>query len=139
MICNTAHIYYDYFSSHTKAPLFDLRNAVIDKLKVGKKYLVFGTSKTINSKMFEKNGVEYLYPSQDELKILDVAIFEFNKGNSSLVQKIVEIARCSDCDAIIAGCTEIELMLENQDIEMVSPISIAVEKVVDFLKGDIHK
>jgi len=137
IVCNTIHLYYDVLQKEIKTPILDLREEVFRDLKkegVGK-ITVIATPNTIKLRLYQFEGIEYLNPNEDEMKILSDAIFRFNKGENKDFQKkrtleIVNKYLKNGSEVILLGCTEFAVMLEGCKFPKKDSIDILVESVV---------
>ncbi len=130
--CITAHYYTPKLQARAKVPFLNLLD---ESLGYTKKYFpgikkagLVASSGTVASKLFhktfEKAGIEVISPRQDEQTRIQNAIFG-KKGikagftTGAPKETIIAMARIlikRGAEAIIAGCTEIPLVLEPKDI-----------------------
>jgi aspartate racemase len=142
MPCMTAHYYAPKLQARAEVPFINLLD---ESLRYARKYLpgikkagLIASSGTIASKLFhktfEKAGIEVICPGQNEQKRVVTAIFG-KKGikagcTTGLPKKTtVEVARNlirRGAQAIIAGCTEVPLVLGPKDISvpLIEPMKI---------------
>lgn len=138
MVCNTVHLFYDEFQKCVKTPIIDLREEVKKEIfKKGiKNITVIGTPTTINSGLYEFEGINYHNPDADEQKMLTESIFNFNKGNDKNNQKkkaemIINKYMSNGSECVILGCTEFGVMLEDMKIPKINTIEVLVDIVVN--------
>ena len=148
MPCVTAHYFYPEVKDQVDIPFISLldegvkwaKNEVPQLRKAG---LVASTG-TLESQLFHdvfsKAGVKIIHPEEDEQnKVMD-AIFGpegikagFTSGfpKETLVS-IVKVLIARGADAIIAGCTEVPLVLKEQDIPapLVEPLRITARACI---------
>jgi aspartate racemase len=130
--CITAHYYGPKLQARAKVPFVNLLD---ESLGYTKKYFpgikkagLVASSGTVASRLFHKTfeqaGIEVIAPGQDEQKRVQNAIFG-KKGitagftTGAPRKTIIAAARClirRGAEAIIAGCTEVPLVLEPKDI-----------------------
>ena len=130
--CITAHYYAPKLQARAKVSFVNLLD---ESLGYTKKYFpgikkagLVASSGTVASKLFhktfEKAGIEVISPGQDEQKRIQNAIFG-KKGikagftTGAPKETIISMARIlikRGAEAIIAGCTEVPLVLEPKDI-----------------------
>lgn len=145
MPCITAHYFIDDISSALEIPFIHLieeaavwtRTEIPNVGKVG----LIASSGTLNSQLFQdffdRAGISILTPSADEQMTVMESIFGnhgikagFKAGKSK--DNIVDIANTlidRGAEAIIAGCTEIPLVLRPVDIHapLIEPMEISAE------------
>ncbi len=142
MVCNTIHLFYDEIQKEIRTPIVDLRKEVERYLRKThiKSILLLGTPMTTEKGLYEFDGISATKPDKKELKHISDAIFLFNKGISKKSQahklrKICQKYLKKDSEAVILACTELALMLENENISEISTIDIMVQVVADrFIK-----
>lgn len=130
--CITAHYYAPKLQARAKVPFVNLLD---ESLGYTKKYFpgikkagLVASSGTVALKLFhktfEKAGIEVISPGQDEQKRIQNAIFG-KKGikagftTGAPKETIIAMARIlikRGAEAVIAGCTEVPLVLEPKDI-----------------------
>lgn len=138
MVCNTIHLFYEALQKQIKTPILDLRKAMKDffHMKNARKITILGTQGTIKNGLYEFNGISYINPSEDEIKLLARAIFNFNKGlekekQVSYARNICEKYLEKGSDFIVLGCTEFSAMLQNEDFPKIDTIDVLVQATAD--------
>ncbi|UCE40402.1 MAG: amino acid racemase [Candidatus Aminicenantes bacterium] len=148
MPCVTAHYFYPEVQNQVNIPLISLLDeavkwAQIEVPELNKAGLVASTG-TLESRLFHdafgKAGIGVIHPEEDEQNQVMEAIFGpkgiksgftsgFPKETLASVAKIL-IAR--GADAIIAGCTEVPLVLKDQDIPvpLIEPLRITARACI---------
>jgi len=143
MPCITAHYYFPKIISREKIPFINLIEETLHyaqkKIPHLKKVGLIASSGTISSKLFHnlflKEGIEIMEPLGHEQKKVMEAIFG-QRGikagfTSGLPRKLmVNSARKliqRGAEAVIAGCTEVPLVLRDKDISrpLIEPLHIA--------------
>lgn len=141
MVCNTIHLYHQKLQSKITTEIVDLRKEVyqkINNLEI-KTITVFGTPRTITQGLYHFEGICYLNPNEEEIRELSQAIFYFNQGIEKEFQKkkVEGIARkylSQGSQAILLGCTEFAVMLDDIDIPKLNTIRLLVESVIQRYK-----
>lgn len=131
LICtNTLHIVYDLVQQAVSVPLIHIADALIDRLSKDnvKKVLLLGTKTTMLQPFYTdkllKAGIEVILPSDDLMNVLDNIIFnELCVGNINNISKekfisIVESGMNKGAQACIFGCTELGLLVSENDIDV---------------------
>jgi aspartate racemase len=119
MICNTIYLYYEILQNEIKTKIIDLRCLIDEEIKNEDKITIIGTPNTIKQDLYGANCNEILKLNRDEIQEISKSIFLFNKG----IDKDYQINLCDNIaqkykkkgSKIILGCTEIAVMLNNQE------------------------
>lgn len=132
VICtNTMHIVADEVQKNIKIPLLHIADATAEEIKAKglNKIGLLGTRFTMEkdfykSRLVKKHGLEVIIPSEHERQIVhDIIYNELCRGEikkssreqfSKIIQKLVE----NDSEGIILGCTEICLLVKQQDVQV---------------------
>ena len=124
---NTAHVLADRIQENVKIPLIHIADAVADRLKAGniKKVGLLGTKHTMNQEFYKgrlekKHGLEVLVPEDAEKEIVHNEINNIILGNESPDAKnkligIVNNLVKKGAEAVILGCTELPLLISQED------------------------
>ncbi|MBN1271886.1 MAG: aspartate/glutamate racemase family protein [Candidatus Aminicenantes bacterium] len=150
MPCVTAHYYYKEIAEEAGIPFLSLLEETAGYFKKElpqvRKVGLLGSSGTINSGIFhyvlERAGLEVLVPTEDEQENVMEAIFGkegikagFTEGPSR--EAVVEMAEKligRGAEAVIAGCTEIPLVLREEDIAVpfVDPMLVTARICIKY-------
>lgn len=127
--CNTLHKYINKIRSSVQIPFLSILDETVLKLKSDKikKVGILATETTkrdkLYDKIFSKNKITILYPSNSEQEAINKIIIELlnNKKNESQTEKIKEA--CSslkeqDVDAILLACTDLQIIASNINISI---------------------
>lgn len=151
MPCITAHYFYREVASKVSFPFVSLLDESLTWAQKNipglKKAGLIASTGTIKTRLFHdtfaKAGIDVISPDEEEQKQVMEAIFGsegIKAGCASWAPKelIVNTARIligRGAEAIIAGCTEVPLVLEEKDIPapLIEPMEIAAE--VSILKA----
>jgi len=150
MPCITAHYYAPKLEARAKVPFVNLLD---ESLGYAQKYFpgikragLIASSGTVASRLvdktFEKAGIEVISPGPAEQKRIQNAIFGkkgIKAGHTTGPAKetIIAMARFltgRGAEAIIAGCTEIPLVLEPKDISvpLIEPMKIGASTCIQM-------
>lgn len=148
MPCNTSHYFEKKIRKEIKVPFISIIKSVIDEIKENYKYikrvLVVATKGAIIGKVYETplsdEGFEYIKIPDDLEEIVMEIIYSIKGGNikenvdkfKKLLDQFIKL----NPDLIIAGCTEIPLLLPYIDSKIPiidSTLSLA-KKVIKFAK-----
>jgi aspartate racemase len=128
---NTPHIVFDQLKEQSPLPLISIVEETC-KCAVKNKYesvLILGTGFTMKSGMYEKaflkNNINALVPTLDDIESLHNIIFP-NLENGIVLpedkKKMIAISEKYiskyEVDAVILGCTEIPLMIKENDLSV---------------------
>ena len=148
MPCNTAHYWYKDICLAVKIPVLNLieetTKYVVNHFKEDS-VLLLGTDATIKVGLYEKAFLKYnrgiVIPNKVEQKVINLAINEVKAGQvvgNRAVQdlvKIVEKYNRNGTSIIIAGCTEISLLLPLlPPCEKIDPLEILAQAAVKKAK-----
>ena len=154
IICaNTPHKIADSIQSEISIPLIHIADVTGKKIqeKGLKKVGLIGTSYTMNEdfikeRIKDKYGIEVLVPDIDDQNIIEDIILNeltFNNLKDSSRKKYIEIIEKlvdNGAEGVILGCTEIPLLIKQDDVEIpvFDTTSIHAKAAVDF-SIDYHK
>jgi len=143
--CNTAHYFLPSIIQSVKIPILNMieetakevRQKIPQANKVGLLASI-GTYKTeIYRQQFKQYNLEIIYPYDGDKKEIMKVIYEVKAGNLSedikgnilkISQKLID----SEAEVIIAGCTEISLILKEEElpVPLIDPTKILAEAAV---------
>lgn len=133
MVCNTIHIFYEKLQKEIGTEIISLKDEVREYLHTNnvKSLLILGTPLTINSGLYEFPEIKIIKPNEKEIRLLEKAIFNFNIGNNKQkqIQTARNICRKYNSERILLGCTELALMLQ-EDEKTINTIDILVNAVL---------
>lgn len=149
--CNSLHKYYDLIKNDLKStiPVFHAVDLVGDEIKKQnyKKVLLLATKFTMEDGFFARtlrqaqgeweHGLEVVIPNQEERN-------EMQRIHGELMQNNVTqearnyfgslIAKYNDCDAVVLGCTEYPLVVNqsNSVLPIIDPVQLQTSAAVEF-------
>ncbi len=139
IICNTAHIFYDFLQSKIKSPILNLPVLVENKLKKTNSYSILGSSTTLKKRLYNFENIKCNEIDKGDWVKLDKIIYNYNLGKNREQQK--ENARIlarkyiqKGSEKLLLACTEISLILKDTDIPKIDTLDILVEVVIDYLR-----
>lgn len=133
LICtNTMHKVIDIIQKNINIPIIHIADATskIMKKEGARKSILLGTRFTMqedfNKKVIESYGIQVVTPSQKQIEIIDKIIFHelvLGKINPQSKKEYIAILNelCimhKDIDSVILGCTEIGLLINQNDINL---------------------
>ena len=151
MPCVTAHHFYNQIMAEVRVPFINLVDETIlyalRKVPEMKKAGLIASTGTLKSRLFheafDKEGVEIVEPADEEQAQVMEAIFGkdgikagFTSGKCrEIIHNTAQTLIGRGAEAVIAGCTEVPLVLKEGDIDvpLIEPLQILVE--VSILKA----
>ena len=127
MAANSPHAVYEELAKLAKVPLLSIVEATVNNANQEnmKKLLLLGIKFTMQSTFYQdyckELGIEVITPSdgeQDEINniIFNELVIGFFKTNSK--KRLLQIINQYEVDGVILGCTELPLILQQEDTEM---------------------
>lgn len=153
--CNSLHKYYDMVKydiyDDENIPVFHAVELVAQhaQQKDYRKVLLLATKSTMEDGFFtdivKKNGVEVVIPELFERdamqKILSEELIHNHVTQQSRDYFAQIIAKHSDCDAVILGCTEFPLLVDAQNsvLPIINPVELQVINAVNYALASEEK
>lgn len=146
LTANTMHVVYDALEIQSPIPLVSIVDAVCEEAKRRnlKKVGLLGTIFTMKGHFFKapflKQGIEIITPSESVMELVNDRIAnELEMGivkestTQELIDVISEMQEKSGIEAIILGCTELPLALneENCPVPCLDTMEIHIETLVE--------
>ncbi|MDF2499640.1 MAG: aspartate racemase [Anaerosporomusa subterranea] len=129
MAANTAHLVFDEVNSQSPLPLISIVDETCKyaQSKKCKSVVIFGTSFTMSSELysnaFAKYGIDAFVPTEDEQKAIHNIIFPnlqegivLPEDKRTMLQIANRILSEKNADALILGCTELPLIIQENDL-----------------------
>ena len=153
MPCNTAHYFISGIQQNVNIPILNMieesANYVKNIFPSFKKVGLFASKGTYKTKLynsfFNAKNIDILIPTPPEQeKIMDlIYMFKsgvFSKEMKSQIIKISEEQIKKGIQAIITGCTEIPLILKNEDVKIpvIDPTNILAKRAVEEAKNKTY-
>jgi len=149
--CNTAYVFAAAILAATRIPLISIIDesvaAVREQAPAAQRVGILATDGCLKSGIYqagvEAAGMQPLLPSADEIDELMTQIKAIKAGrhDASTAQRMAGLAAAlaaRGADAIIAGCTEIPLVLEAAavGVPLISSTGVLARKTVKLAKGE---
>lgn len=147
MPCNTAHVFVADLLAAVSVPFFDIIEATVSSLDDAARAVgVLATSACIESAIYQDalshSGRRTVLPDEDDQRQLMQLIFDVKSGDRGPERRrdIAAIAKrltASGAQAVIAGCTEIPLVLRPADVDVpcVSSTAALAERTIAFAQN----
>jgi len=145
--CNTAHYFHGAIQAAVKVPVLHMMQEVARVLK-GKveRVGILATSGTLKTGLYHNHlaeaGISAIVPSDEDQEEVMEAIYSVKAGNLEKGREIAlrQGARLVEAgaQAVIAGCTELPLVLRDGDLEapVVDPTKVLAEACVRLALGE---
>ena len=142
MAANSPHAVYDDLVQLAKVPILSIVKATAEKAHQEnlKKLLLLGIKFTMQSTFYQdyfaKEGIEVITPSDEEQNRLNRIIFEelvIGLFNDESKTEILKIINNYSTDGVILGCTELPLIISQEDtrVKLLNTINLHVEAVLN--------
>ena len=132
LICtNTMHKMADDVQDNITIPLLHIVDTTADRIKKKnlKKIGLLGTNFTMEEdfykgRLIDKHGLEVIIPHQNDRHIIHKVIYQelclgdINKTSKEQYVEIINKLVASGAEAIILGCTEIPLLIQQEDVKI---------------------
>ena len=147
MPCNTAHMFSDEIKAEINIPFIHIVDETINeiteyfsgKISVG----IMATTACINAKIYQEglsyNGKVCLFPEKYYQEECMKGIFSIKEGSKGLDPEIILSSVANHlvdkgAEIIIAGCTEIPLVLKNEnlDLPLISSTKVLALKTIEY-------
>lgn len=145
--CNSVFSYYNEMKSSVNIPIINIMEDVSKEIKnkCYKKVGILGTKLTIKKKLFdnslEKFNIKITKPTLKQQEEITKIIMNILSGKKSIEDKlklksIIKYLENNGAEAVILGCTELPLLLsqEDADIELFDTIGIIAEATIKKTK-----
>jgi len=154
MPCNTAHSFISEISKNIHIPILNMIEETSNYIKkyfpTLKKVSLFASKGTYKAKLyntfFDQANIQIMIPSFKEQQLIMEIIYKVKSGIllNKLKKEMIELSEeqiKKGSQAIIAGCTEIPLVLKNGDIEIpvIDPTYILAKCAVEKAKEDTSR
>jgi len=147
MPCNTAHYFYEEISKIAKGKFLHLLNETAEEIRGEniKEIGILATTGTLKTGLWQKaigEGVRIIYPDEEtqENLVMEAIYGErgvkagFKKKPKELLVKAGNILIKKGAKAIVAGCTEVSIVMERNpfDVPLFEPLKIIAKKAVEL-------
>ncbi len=155
--CVTAFYYYPEIIKHVKIPVINLPDELLryvrDRLGSPRKIGLLATKATIQTgfiqNIFNRKGIEVVVPGTDNRELLMQAIYHpigiksgFKRQPKRMILKVIhDLMEEHHPDAIIAGCTELPIVLKQKDIDvpLFDPLTILAQESIRIAGGKVKE
>jgi aspartate racemase len=142
LACNTLHLFLKSFS-HLSIPFYSIPELVTDAAQKHQHHrlLILGTENTCCSGLYQHSGIQTVYPSEKNQKLINGVIDrvlegKILRGDSVLVSHVIKDAsRLNDFDGVVLGCTDFPVLHHRFPIASVKPIYDSIKIPAKTLVG----
>jgi len=142
--CNTAHYFVSEIEKYTNIPVINIINQTAKyckKKRMNRTLLLAteGTYKTnIYKKAFMREGLEIVYPSGEEMNIVNREIYNLKSGfdvDTEAIKAIIDVYR-EQVSGVILGCTELPVIFKGLSIgiDQIDPTMVLAKAALDYSK-----
>lgn len=142
--CNTVHYFYDDMQKAVNIPIINLLGKAVARANESgfKKIGLLSSESTKKLNLYEdiakKNDIEIIVTTNEEQELTNDVILSVMSGiegekEISILKKIIDRMASEGAEAIVLGCTELPIALNEKDIAplpLFDTISIAAEEVL---------
>jgi aspartate racemase len=143
MAANSPHAVYDKLVQRSQVPILSIVEATAKKAQQEKlrKLLLLGIKFTMQSSFypeyFAKSGMEVITPSDSEQDVINEIIFDelvIGKLTKQSKNMLLKIVNAYEVDAVILGCTELPLILQQNDTNVIllDTVELHVEAALKY-------
>lgn len=145
---NSPHIAWDLINNKTNIPVLSILDATCAYILKHRfqKVLIFATEFTMRNGMYGKaltdRGIDWVLPDEADIETLGKIIYP-NLENGIVIaedkKRMVAIAekyiQQQQCDALLLGCTEIPLMIKENDVSVpvINTTKIHIDRISEYL------
>lgn len=152
MPCNTAHYFIEELQTELDITFLDMINQTVGSIPEGTRTGLLATDGTIETGIYheyaEDRGIDIITPREgNQRKVMKVIYgkrgIKAGGKSSRLKQKILEVVedlKNRGAGSVIAGCTEIRIVLHPSDIKdarLVRPIDEVAKKAIRLAGGNL--
>ena len=143
MAANSPHAVYDKLVQRSKVPIISIVEATAKKAQQENlnKLLLLGIKFTMQSSFYQdyfaKSDMKVITPLDSEQDIINQIIFDelvIGKFTKESKSRLLKIIKNYDVDGVILGCTELPLILKQNDMKIVllDTVEIHVETALQY-------
>lgn len=123
--CNSAHYYLASIREAVKIPVLDMIEETASRIREQRVGLL-ATDGTLSAGLYQKactnRGIELLEPQKSNQKVVMQVIYRIKAGEKGIsleqaITQVIENLKRRGAEAVIAGCTELSLILDEGDLD----------------------
>ncbi|MFD6438749.1 aspartate/glutamate racemase family protein [Peribacillus sp. NPDC060186] len=144
--CNTAHFYFEIVKKSVSIPILHmpLETARFVQENNFRKVGLIATDGTIKTKLYQRScehyGINVIEPDKEMQEKVMQGIYAIKASNLETgllcLSRVANKMRENGVEAIIAGCTEVPLVLQSsEDIRIIDPAEVLAKMVIRIANG----
>ena len=142
MPCNTSHFMYDEISKSVNIPLINMPyevSKIVNSNPRIHKVGIMATLGTLKSKVYERYLEKEIYYPEDSVndEVMDLIYNKVKKGISVSKKEFYDVANkyfLAGCDLIITGCTELSVIVRDNDLyednRIIDSLKVLADKTI---------
>ena len=142
MPCNTSHFMYDEISKSVNIPLVNMPyevSKIVNSNPRIHKVGIMATLGTLKSKVYERYLEKEIYYPEDSVndEVMDLIYNKVKKGISVSKKEFYDVANkyfLAGCDLIITGCTELSVIVRDNDLyednRIIDSLKVLADKTI---------
>lgn len=146
LTCNTSHFFYDEIVKNINIPLINMPKEVCDIINKNnkvKKVGILATSGTLKTRVYEKYLKKEVYYPPKEINdaVMNLIYNKVKKGISVSKKEFYDVLNKyfdSGCDMVIMGCTELSVIVRDNDLysdnRIIDSMKVLVDKTIELAK-----
>ncbi len=144
--CNTVHVFIEQLRMYAQVPILSIIEEVVQRVKDGGNHevLLIGSQTTLSLGIYqqelENKSIQVVQPNPKKYEDITALIMDVMGGKISLynIKKVVDLIHSTKTQAVILGCTELPLVISQQDlnIPLFDSLHILAEAAVDYAMGE---
>lgn len=149
MVCNAAHAFQDAITDAVHVPFVSIIEETSDAVKTqvptGAKVGVLASSGCLDARLYQDalaaRGLHALVPEGDSKDAFMTLLYRIKAGDNNVRDDMRQLAEGfvkQGAHAIIAGCTEVPLVLSASDLSvpLINSTDVLVARTIAYAKGD---
>ncbi|MCP4219757.1 MAG: amino acid racemase [bacterium] len=151
MPCHTSHYFYNDIVKDIDIPFLHLQEETLNFVRETygglEKFGLLATTGTVKAKLFpsffERNNLKVVEPTPDDQESVMEAIFGIKRGLKDepyqLFLGVIENLKKQGAQAIIAGCTEVSLVLGDEELNLpvIDPLLVITQAAIKRAGGEV--
>ncbi len=141
--CNTAHAFSSQVTAAVSIPLLSIVDVAIAACSKFDTIGLLATEGCLRSEIYQhaldKANKRFLLPSDEELQTFMQLTYRIKRGDKGLevAAGMLQLATARGAQAIVAGCTEIPLVLNESmlDVPLVSSTDELAKRTIEYARG----
>jgi aspartate racemase len=142
--CNSVHVFIERLRKISSNILSITEETAKECNSRGfKKVGILATKTTVQKNLHKKElgkfNVELIVPTKKEQETVNQTIINLLRGiqkDDSDLQKIISSLKNNGAEAIILGCTDLQLIVKNSSLPVIDTLNVLETRLIDFLTNN---